>query len=129
MSAERSPAPRVKVHEDGRIAVRGTGAPWLIVTPCGWFVDVDDERDADYSWVVGVSGPGWRDAAVVPLPEPYPDQPIWEVGFGMVSADCPEVFIDDRPLVPAQARQYAAALLAAADEVDRQAAAHQAGQR
>lgn len=117
MSAERSPAPRVKVHEDGSCVVRGKRF-WCGIKANGWAM-----LDPD------VSGPGWRDAAVVPLPEPYPDQPIWEVGSGMVSADCPEVFIDDRPLAPAQARQYAAALLAAADEVDRQAAAHQAGHR
>lgn len=49
-----APLPRVKVHEDGRVAVLGTETT-VAVSPDGWYV----EGDAD------VSGPGWQDAAIV----------------------------------------------------------------
>lgn len=58
--------PRAKVHEDGRVAFAGTEAPyWYIVSPDGWFTCTDDERDGPRSSIVGVSGPGWRDVALI----------------------------------------------------------------
>lgn len=55
--------PRVKVHEDGRIAIR-PGRPGV------WLVGVPGRTENVYHGDADVSGPGWRDAAVVPLVEP-----------------------------------------------------------
>lgn len=114
--------PRVRVHDDGSVAVyvpdpapAHVALPWLCADPADsdsppW---LDDET---------VKAPGWRDAVIVTLPSPMVDddehhafpggacalpghRAVHLAGLGQMSA--------------ADARETAASLLAAADYLDR----------
>jgi hypothetical protein len=99
--------PRVKVHEDGRIAVQLEANRWEIAHPPGRL----GTRDDGY-----VSRPGWRDAAIVLLSSPVRHGPGWGVWAGGVHASHTAIWATGRAqlLGPDGARQLASALVSAA---------------
>lgn len=123
-----SDLPRVRTHSDGQIAVyvpepnqyQDDVLPWLCADPADpasrvWRTDKD------------VSGPGWRDAVVVPLPEqlePHIKSPAhFDGGAGAFTYGGPLIYLPGLGhLSPGDARRIAASLLAAAEHLDRQPA-------
>lgn len=118
--------PRVRVHDDGAVALHypsaGAPADWMVVPPEAVLMHWIDKD---------VSDPGWRDAVIVPLPEP--DEIHERAGTGwraieiVVWASQTTIFDGTHLLGASGARKLAAALLAAAAHVD-QAEAVSGGQ-
>lgn len=115
--------PRVRVHDDGSVAMddprlrsNGITRSWIVV-----FVDGDGHRWQDWRSDEVVTGPGWRDAAIVPLPESVGDPVEWHGEWpGVVQlTTLGSVHLAGYGFIPpAMARDLAAALLAAAAHVD-----------
>lgn len=126
-------APRLRQHTDGRIALYDPTdsappsvqpRPWRRVLPEPTWGNDWPRRLTDAE----VHGEGWSEAALVALPEPVVTMPVaWSATAkcGPVTARC---FADGTPQInsgvqsyrdPADARRYAAGLLAAADWCDR----------
>ena len=126
-------APLSKVaHDDGRVALCVPCPdpydyfPWQVIEPTH---PNDTLTEAVWQSDEYVAGPDWQDAVIVPLPEPTgtlpSGRPRWEVARDSETAeivpllDGVPVYLDDCDLSTDEARQLAAALLAAAEYVDR----------
>lgn len=120
-------APRLRQHTDGRV-VHHDPASWRPDRPWLLMLGYDPEYCGDGYTDEDVHGEGWSEAALVALPEPVVTMPKpWSTTAkcGPVVARC---FADGAPQIhsgvqsyrdPADARRYAAGLLAAADWCDR----------